>query len=236
MLFLGLALLLQVGSVSFKEPVKITERQRVFLRAEAKKVRERLKKTKKDIKNLEKPINQNLIIKNFVINYPGLQSALAESIANASEVVSQNQSTFNELSENEHQKQAAEVFFGDIRTRYDITSQKIEGLGEASYSTVRNETLRALELNAQAYETVAAIGTETFDLEITSTPPTADISYKRAGESYGDSGRITPTTILNLVYAVWTIRLRKQGFEDQEKTHDPYREKNHVVHFDLSMK
>ena len=235
---LALVLFLQVGPANFKEPVRVTEKQRAFLRGEARKVKEHLDRTKKALSALEKPVKlkPGVIIKNFVQNFGDLKTTLSSNVSTASDATREAQSQFNALSENEGQKQAGDVFFGDILGRYSQLSRDIDGLEEKSYPAVKKNTILALELNAKAYETVADAGAETFDLEVDSFPQDAAVSYKRKGDPYKDHPRPTNTTIENLVYAVWTVRARKQGFQDQEKLHDPFNEKNHVVHFDLKQK
>lgn len=236
MIALALALFLQIAPPHFKEPVKITEKQSVLLKAEAEKVRERLKNLRKGVGTLERPAVFGLKHENSPQNYADLKATLVSSISAASEAASKTRGQFIDLSENEPQKQSAEVFFGDILARYAVVSHEIGFMDARSYSGVRDKTFNALELNALAYETVAAAGSDTFDLVVQSMPPIAGISYKREGESYTDNQDPTDTTISNLTYAVWTIRVQKPGYEDQEKTHDPYREKNHIVHFDLKKK
>jgi hypothetical protein len=129
---------------------------------------------------------------------------------------------------------ASDFFFrgvtDNIRSR--INSQKnaryIPHVDTSQWDSSRN----ALEDTSALFLNVASAQSLTFDLEIGSTPQNADVSYKRTGESYTHWSKVTDTTIPNLAYAVWTIRAARDK-DVQEKDHDPFQEKNHVVHFDF---
>jgi hypothetical protein len=97
----------------------------------------------------------------------------------------------------------------------------------------RESVFRTLEENAVAYEVVAQDGALTFDLEVNSVPPGAIVSYKRTGDPYQINPDPTNTTLKNLEFAIWIIRVHKPGYKDQEKIHDPLRDRNHVVYFSL---
>jgi hypothetical protein len=90
-----------------------------------------------------------------------------------------------------------------------------------------------LDQTASFFELIASSGLLTFDLEVASTPSSADVSYARIGESDTHYSRKTNTVIPNLVYTLWDIRASQANLA-QVKQHDPLREKNHVVHFEFS--
>jgi hypothetical protein len=101
------------------------------------------------------------------------------------------------------------------------------------YPTVAQGTLRALEHNERAYETVSSVGTLVFDLEVGSTPPGANISYRRRGDVFQPAPDPTNATIKSLPFAIWIVRVEAPGMQPQEKEHNALNENYHVLHFDL---
>jgi hypothetical protein len=145
---------------------------------------------------------------------------------------------------------AASVFFSDLRTNYQearvqLQSQiakftHIGGLQTASfpirqdaeqrsYPVLAQAVFRLFEQNELAYQTVATTDSLTFDLDVSTAPQGATISYRRRGDAYHQHPDQTNSTIHALPYAIWTVRLQKQGYRDEEREHDPFREPNHVV-------
>jgi hypothetical protein len=51
----------------------------------------------------------------------------------------------------------------------------------------------------------------------------------RRGDEYTQNSDPTNATISSLVYAIWIIRFEMQGYVPQERTHDPFKETDHVV-------
>lgn len=142
---------------------------------------------------------------------------------------------------------ASNFFFGGIKKNIQV---EIDAVGKGGFeknskdyrmgdiqtmqmpTTLEKKNVNVLDRTAILFEVVASTELLTFDLDVSSTPQNADVSYKRAGESYSHYSQNTNTTIHNLAYALWTIRAI-QSNRVQEKEHDPFREKYHVVHFDF---
>lgn len=227
MLAAALVLLLQVRVVTFEHPVKINREQVMLFTRRAQEVRELTRKTTLQLSATEKERN-----------FSEFKDTLRRSVSVASNAVKMTSSVFTELSTNEEQKQAARVFFGDLTNLYTDVSEKISTLqpsDPSGYTTLRDATLWVLDHNALAYEVVARTELETFDLDVKSFPQDAVVSYRRRGDNYRVDDQ-TDTTLRNLACAIWIIRVHKDGFQDQEKEHDPFRNSNHVVFFQLKRK
>jgi hypothetical protein len=147
------------------------------------------------------------------------------------------------------------VFFSDLRISYNDAKSQLrdrgarsewrgslkwaslassQGVGEQPrYPVLAQAVFRVFEQNELAYVTVANAKTLTFDLDVSSSPVGATISYRRRGDSYRQHPDQTNSVIRALPYAIWTIRFQKQGYRDEEREHDPFREPNHVINVQL---
>jgi hypothetical protein len=206
---------------AFAERVTINTAQADLLRAEAQLLSNRINQAAPQIRNLEASGTFGTLKTIFVTR--------ASMEVNA---VSQTRIAFVNLSQNAAQRQAAQVFFGDLIARYTTSSNAFKTFENAQYPRIRDNALQVIEDNKYAYSYVAMSGSLTFDLDVNSTPVGAAVSYRRAGDSYLPHPNPTATTVRNLTYAVWTVKARLANSE-QEKEHNPYRESNHVVHFDF---
>jgi hypothetical protein len=164
--------------------------------------------------------------------------------------LSTTQNEFDSLATEKEQMEQSRVFFGDLRINYEQGLASISERGArsedklpftlisyvVSVSEARlpyHETLRAFEANLLAYDSVARTGKMNFDLDVKSTPAEADISYFRRGDTPRKHHESTNSTIHSLTYAIWTIRLEKEGYHVVEREYDPYREPHRVVHVEL---
>jgi len=83
---------------------------------------------------------------------------------------------------------------------------------------------------------VASQGALTFDLKVSSDPAGAVVTYRRAGDKdYQPHNRVTETTIENLDWAIWFIRLDAQGLS-AERAFNPYTERIPSLHVRLDSK
>jgi hypothetical protein len=118
---------------------------------------------------------------------------------------------------------AASVFFDDLRVRYEESKSQLkeraakleasssfrwtllamrQGPAEQSrYPVLAQAVFRAFEQNEVAYVTVANAGALTFDLDVSSIPEGATISYRRRGDSYRQHPDQTNSVIRALPYA-----------------------------------
>jgi hypothetical protein len=131
------------------------------------------------------------------------------------------------------QRAAADTFFDDWARQYTTISNQLAGLEPAAYPPARDGTIRLLSDNEKAYATVAGTRSLTFDLLVTSTPAGASVEFKREGDrDYERNPDLTNATLKNLVRAIWIVRATR-GAEAQEKTYNPFRDPNNVLHFDF---
>jgi hypothetical protein len=163
---------------------------------------------------------------------------------------------FHQLASSPSQLDAeASVFFSDLRISYEDAKSQLKDRGALSewrgslkwaslvsnqgsgeqprYPVLAQAVIRVFEQNELAYVTVADAGTLTFDLDVTSSPAGATISYRRRGDSFRQHPDQTNSVIRALPYAIWNIRFQKQGYRDEEREHDPFREPNHVINVQL---
>ncbi len=135
--------------------------------------------------------------------------------------------------DSEDQRLAADGFFAGVTKNIDAADEVVKRYSMEKFSTASEATFVALNSTASVFKAVAGSESLTFDLEVDSVPQDGDVSYKRTGEPYTPYSKPTDTTIQNLEYAVWTVRVVKAGYQPQEKQHNPFREPNHVLHFTL---
>jgi len=85
-------------------------------------------------------------------------------------------------------------------------------------------TLRAMEENELAFNTIAATKSLTFDLKVITQPEQAQIFSKRRGDPYVESNDRSTTTLLYLTKAIWVVKAVKDGCQPREVEFDPFRE------------
>jgi hypothetical protein len=168
--------------------------------------------------------------------------------------VKKTESAFEEMGKKE-QSGSAQIFFDDIRVGYsnvlaDLSAKPLvetrAGMisvawapqvetGEGKrYPLAAQVVFGAFELNQRAYMLVADTQSLIFDLEVNSNPEGATISYRRRGDSYKPHPNPTNSVVKALPYAIWTIRVEKHGFREQEIDFNPFVNSNHVVNANLT--
>lgn len=222
MIALGLALLLQIAPTGFTERASIAPEHAVLLLKEKDTLRARSEKARQIITALESKED-----------FGSLRETLITSVSEANTAVDHTQTDFLKISTGEPQREAAGFFFGDISARYKRLLERLPGLEKPQYAPARDAVFRTFDTNALAYATVAEEKSLTFDLDVRSEPQVGTVSYKRTGDQYRAHPDRTNTIIRNLVYAIWIVKVQKQDYKDQEQSHDPFREKNHVLVFIL---
>lgn len=209
-----------------------------LLRGEALRIQAQIQDLKGRIK--ETPTSSDLL------------KVLRSSMDDALAALAKTQNAYRELDAGRSRGGDIDVFFSDIRTSYTEALSSVNRrtparftpaafLGDASdsrapidiYPALAQGPLRALEHNELAYETVANADALTFNLEVTSTPAGARISYRRRGDQFTPAPDPTNATIKSLIYAIWIIRVEAPGMVAQEKEHNALNEEYHVLHFDL---
>ena len=132
-----------------------------------------------------------------------------------------------------NQRAAADTFFDDWVRQYTTMSNQLAGVEPPGFPSARDATIRLLSDNEKAYAMVAGARSLTFDLLVTSTPAGASVEFKREGDrDYERNPDLTNATLKNLVRAIWIVRATR-GAETQQKTYNPFRDPNNVLHFDF---
>lgn len=177
---------------------------------------------------------------------------LVESAEAAERDVERTADSFLSLATNndQAQKRASAIFFKDIVRNYADALVGIKAGSRAretpsginlkqserpgAYSVQAQAVLRAFEFNEAAYTVVANAGSVFFDLEVRTFPTGATVSYGLAGDSSMETiSDSTNTTIKNLAYATWEIRLAKSDCKPEQREYEPFHDTNHVVSVEL---
>jgi hypothetical protein len=224
--------------------VVVTPSQAQLLRTAAAQLQSRIQILKADLTaqklNVTNPLQVNEILGKRIDTELGFLTAT--------------EATFSALAAPETQPDpAASIFFTDLRVSYLEAKAQVRNQGDATASlslvslSVRQDSgehssqhptpaqavFRVFEQNELAYRTVADTGSLTFDLEVSTTPQGATISYRRRGDAYHQHPNQTNSVIKGLPYAIWTVRVQEPGYQDEEREHDPFRESNHVINVQL---
>lgn len=224
-----------------KANVRISMSQAQLLRTAAGELQRRLQRFKAE---LNKEVNPQTAL---------VEKTTRENLEEALKALTATGSEFNQLSYDNSQRTAAQIFFGDLRVSYVEALEKLQKLREqptvndATYGTllvnssaspgypmIAQEALRSLEQNELAYSVVVDTESLTFDLTVTSHPTGADVCYHRRGDPCHPNSNQTNTTITALPYAIWLVQFHKDGYKTEEREHDPFREPNHVINVELN--
>jgi hypothetical protein len=224
--------------------VTINPSQTQLLRREAARLQQRIQDLKANLTKQANPAGS------------GVVELLRANTKEAFQALEETQSTFHKLAGPESQAGAAEIFFGDLRKSYEDVLLDLErertrpslggSLGwpflmvttwtptpQTRYPVLAQAVFRAFEQNELAYKIVSDSGTLVFDLDVSSSPTGATVSYRRRGDHYRQNVNPTNTVIKELPYAIWQVRFQKQGYREEEREHDPFRDPNHFVHVEL---
>jgi len=182
-----------------------------------------------------------------------LLKLLHQNVDDAIKALGETENTFRSLDSSAKQQGPSQIFFDDLRTSYHEADRLIMAQGDRSsddalfqlvdfaqkssdspiYPPIAQAVLRAFEQNELAYKTVADAQSLTFDLELTSAPQGAAVSYRRRGDDFKPAPSPTDSTIKALTFAIWLVRFEKDGFRPVEREHDTFRDSNHVINVEL---
>lgn len=205
----------------FAEPVTITDAQVNLLVTEARALGQRIADTRNRIQSLEADRAVN-----------AQWNVLSERVQAELKQLPTTQAEFVRRSSNTTQGQAAEVFFDDLGRQYNDVVTTLKTFNAAQYPRARDRTFGALEHQQLAYQTVGAQRSETFNLDVKSSPVGGGaVSFHRKGDPFKPHPDPTATTVKNLVYAVWTVRVTLSGQTVPDQDHDPLRDSNHSLLF-----
>jgi len=223
--------------------IVVNPSQRQLLRKAAGNLQVRIQDLKAAIANYQEANQQGKI-----------PQVLRTNVDDALKALQATETEFKSRATAQSQADRAEVFFGDLRLNYDEALQNLEHSSgdvfrpagfmnvafsgkttpKSSYATLVQATLRPLEGNVLAYNIVGDSGSLTFDLKVTSNPAGAVVSYYRRGDAPHPYADPTTTMIPSLTYAVWYVKIEKQGYKPQVREHDPFHSSDHVVSVELS--
>jgi hypothetical protein len=153
--------------------------------------------------------------------------------------------------------QAVNVFFDDIRFEYGdalkslkrnpallhqtgprpvLASSRIGG-SPPRLNRASEAVLKSIMHNAKAYDVMASSGKTTFDLEVSSEPTGATVSYRqRIDPEYKTLDHQTDWRIPNLYHATYLIRFQKSDCEEQVITFQGGESTSTSVHASLVCK
>lgn len=142
--------------------------------------------------------------------------------------------------------EVSESLIVDLKEREDLAVKEMKQSGaEVDYvrdlAPFKNASkpvfeVASREIGGELTKVSYTISYDTFNLRVISYPEgSADVFYKRTGDQYKKHHEPTDTTIENLYYAVWKIKVSKPKCKSQEKDFDPFRTKDRVVIFNLTL-
>lgn len=175
---------------------------------------------------------------------------LRENVRESLTALQATEGDFTRLATAQGQADQARVFFGDLRLNYSEALGILEHAAamrmpaqfllaaypppkHSSYTAVTQATLRAFDLNELAYNVVADGGSLTFSLKVTSTPSGAAVSYYRRGDAPQRFADPTTAIIPSLTFAIWYVKLEKDGYRSETVEYDPFHSSDHVVFVEL---
>ena len=170
---------------------------------------------------------------------------LRENVLNAEKALAKTEADFIQLLLTPSLKPAASTFFDDLHLTYqralgDLNSSLPDANPGLHLQEVRQRkgsapladaVFRAFELNQLAYNVVADTGSLTFTLKVNSFPPGATVTYWRRGQEAEPEHLQDPTNseIQALPYAFWFVRFDEKGYVAEQREHDPFPDKSHVI-------
>ena len=183
-----------------------------------------------------------------------IPKVLRSNVDSALKALQTTETDFKQLATAQGQAEIAQIFFGDLRLNYDEVLQNLEhssadvsrsaGFVNAAFSgktpsrtpypVLAQAALRAFETNELAYNIAAENSSLTFSLKVTSDPAGAAVSYYRRGDPPHPYDEPTNTTIPSLPYAIWYVKVERQGYKPQVREHDPFHSTDHVLHVELT--
>jgi hypothetical protein len=118
---------------------------------------------------------------------------------------------------------AASRLFRGLLTANDEVRMSLADVTVGNCADVRTASIQNVIDQQRSFMLVASLGAVTFDLRVNSDPTGATITYRRAGDkNYQPYNSITDTTIQNLDWAIWFIKLDANGYASAERTFNPY--------------
>jgi hypothetical protein len=176
---------------------------------------------------------------------PRAAGILRENLLDADNALEKTETEFLQLESTQSQKPAATIFFGDLHLTYQRAlanlnaslqlGSHVQAVKQKKQSlALEDSVVRAFELNQLAYDVVANAGSLTFDLKVNSFPPGAVVSYGRRGDSALQHLQDpTNSEIEGLPYAIWLVRFEESGYAVEQREHNPFTDKNHVITVEL---
>jgi hypothetical protein len=144
-------------------------------------------------------------------------------------------------------QEVSESLIADFKEREDFAVKEMKKFGiEVGYVKdlvpFKNASksvfdVASKEISSELTKVAYSIANETFNLKVISAPEKgADVFYKRTGDQYKKHHEPTDTTIGNLYYAIWKIKVSKPKCrpQEQEKNFDPLRTEDKIVIFNLA--
>ena len=176
---------------------------------------------------------------------PRAAGILRENVLDADKALEKTETEFVQLESTQSQRPAATIFFGDLHLTYQRAlaslnasfqlGPHVQAVKQKKQSlALEGSVVRAFELNQLAYDVVANAGSLTFDLKVNSFPPGAVVSYGRRGDSALQHLQDpTNSEIEGLPYAIWLVRFEEPGYAVEQREHNPFTDKNHVITVEL---
>jgi hypothetical protein len=164
------------------------------------------------------------------------------------------ESKFNGMGENsESVKESASIFFADLRLSYTEALKQLSNEqrndnppiiksvslrqtkpAQQTVHLIASGVFSVFDIHVLAYSLAATTQSLMFNLDVTSYPEGATISYKRRGDDFKTNTNPTNCTLKSLPLAIWTIHFQLSGYKEQDRDFNPFIEQNHVLNVNLT--
>jgi len=211
-----------------KKVVKIDKEQSLILIKAKNNLEDIIENFEKDTKIVEIP-------NEFEKNQEKLKGIFRSAISEAKATIIETQDVFQKTSTKSKFLLSSNVFFGDLNVHYEYELKEVEELEDKreEYIKVRDNVINLLKDNQLAYDIAATAALLTFNLTITTVPKGASVYYKRKGSNYEESNKATKLILENLDLAKWYVKVHVDGYVDEEKPYNPFKETSNELEFDL---
>jgi hypothetical protein len=170
----------------------------------------------------------------FVCTQTGTLAAGPALLSKARDIVLDAQTAFAKTGPSNLQVSASSKLFSGLLTRNNEARMSLADLTAGNCGDLRTASRGSIYDQERAFAAVSRQESMTFDLKVSSDPAGATITYRRAGDKgYQTHNGRTETTIENLDWAIWFIKLDAAGYVSDERAFNPYTERIPSLHVQL---
>jgi len=138
--------------------------------------------------------------------------------------------------QNPEKRNIFKAFFGGTFQRLNASIQSVQSSPPPEFEQQATNLLAEYAIVSDVMAHMEASGEPTFNLEVVSYPSEAKVTYWRSASRAVEHHKRTPTTIKNLEYAIWYLKLELEEYNTEKITYDALKDDSHSVHRHLRRK